>query len=598
MLPRLPALLLIAAPLLGSTGVWAETHIVSQGGSVQDAVDVASDGDVIVIEPGTYAENVVIRGKDLTLQSNFATSGDPLDVENTVLEAVLEGEEEEEDDDDEMVLGNVIEVRAMSSVPGSDPTEVVLIGLTIRNGESGVNIRPNARVEILDSTVVGNDDGIELEGRATTAHAIARGIVRRCLIEHNRDDGVDVDQRSELWIEDSIIRDNVQDGIEIRLQDNLFEPGESIENVILRNQLLDNGQDGLQLIDYYALTPRSFRVERNIIAGNGSSGLGMMCEERTIETFEACPIEERVELVHNTFSSNDHGLTGGANLLGVSNLFVGHANIGVKNVVDDSLLTASLFHGNGTPHTGSDANLVTTLLADPLLEPDFTLGAGSPAIDAGLATFEVGGETILELTPCDYFGQAPDLGAFERDTGPPLLWTSGMLLADASQAALQKGAKAKASEKRLDLGSSKGDMIAGVRFEDIGIPPGAEIVAAQLELMSAKKARKAAALVISGEASDDAAPFSTAPNDLSARPDTTAQASWNVPLWPGAGMHQATPDLAAVVQEIVDGPGWAEGNDMAFFVTGTGKRSVAAFTKGAPPLLHVDFRTSSPACIP
>ena len=46
----------------------------------------------------------------------------------------------------------------------------------------------------------------------------------------------------------------------------------------------------------------------------------------TIETFEACPIAERVELVHNTFAGNNHGLTGGANLIGVRNVFVGHIN--------------------------------------------------------------------------------------------------------------------------------------------------------------------------------------------------------------------------------------------------------------------------------
>jgi hypothetical protein len=115
-----------------------------------------------------------------------------------------------------------------------------------------------AHVELLDSHIVGNSDGVELEGRGETDKAFARATVRRCEIWDNGDDGVDVDQRAELWIEESIIRDNFQDGIEIRLQDNQFLPGESIRNVILRNRLEGNGQDGLQLIDYYQDTPRAF----------------------------------------------------------------------------------------------------------------------------------------------------------------------------------------------------------------------------------------------------------------------------------------------------------------------------------------------------
>jgi hypothetical protein len=588
MLPRLPALLLIAVPLLGSTGVCAETRSVPSDDypTVQAAVDAAVDGDVVEIAPGTYRENVRIRGKDLTLQSLG-------DVVGTVIEGVLELDDKGTPDpaDDEMVPVSVVEVRAMSSLPGSEPTNVVLIGLTVRGGDSGVNVRPNAHVEVLDSHIVGNSDGIELEGRNETDKAFARATVRRCEIWDNGDDGVDVDQRAELWIEDSIVRDNFQDGIEIRLQDNQFLPGESIRNVILNNHLVDNGQDGLQLIDYYQLTPRSFRVERNVIAGNDASGLGMMCNEITNESFEACAIAERVELVHNTFSGNDHGLTGGANLIGVSNVFVGHTNVAVKNVVAPSLLTRSLFHGNGVDQEGT--TLDDAIFADPLLETDLAPGAGSPAVDAGIAQLSVSGEPILDLGPCDYRGDAPDLGAFERDTGPPLQEVTGMLLAPASEAMIQKGSKLKAASKRLDLGSKNDDVIAGLRFEAIGIPPGAEIAAARLELMSAKKGTKPAALMIQGEASADAAPLGGA-GGLAARAKTAAFASWNVPLWPAAGLSDQTPELAPVIQEIVDEPGWDEGNAVTVLFTGTGKRSVDVL--GSAPLLNVDFHYMVPMC--
>ncbi|MGH7288011.1 MAG: hypothetical protein ACREI8_08355, partial [Myxococcota bacterium] len=62
---------------------------------------------------------------------------------------------------------------------------------------------------------------------------------------------------------------------------------------------------------------------------------------------------------------------------------------------------------------------------------------------------------------------------------------------------------------------------------------------------------------------------------------------------------QRTPDLAAVVQEIVDAPGWESGHALALLVGGLGKRSVAAFEAGVGAAsLHVEFTTSVSACAP
>jgi hypothetical protein len=492
----------------------------------------------------------------------------------------------------------VVEVRAQDPAPGSPPTEVALLDLIVQGGDSGVNVRPNAHVVLERCHVRGNDDGVELEGRDGADWAFARATVRDCTIEANGDDGVDVDQRAELWIEDSRVQRNEQDGIEIRLQDNAFEPGERIRNVILRNRLEQNGEDGLQLIDYAADTPRAFRIERNVIAENGAAGVGMMCEERTIETFEACPISERVELVHNTFHGNDHGISGGASLIGVSNLFIGHA-LGVKHLVGASRLAHTLFHANLVDHAGSDASLdaTTASFADPELDAALVPAASGPAVDGGIAQFLLGQEPIVEIGPCDYRGEAPDLGAFEVDTGPPLRWTQGMLLATASEGALEKGGKLRASVKRLELGSSRSDVLAGLRFEAIGIPPGAEILGAHLALTSAKKGRKPATLQIVGEASPDAAPFGPTPNHLSGREATGESVLWPVPLWPAAGEPASTPDLAPLLAEIVGHPDWEEGNALALFANGTGKRSVVAFDgRAGPPRLHVDFVTASPMC--
>ena len=64
---------------------------------------------------------------------------------------------------------------------------------------------------------------------------------------------------------------------------------------------------------------------------------------------------------------------------------------------------------------------------DPLfLEPDssdFSLSGDSPCIDAGTAFFAWEGDTLVNMAPEDYVGEAPDMGAFEFELpGSPTVW--------------------------------------------------------------------------------------------------------------------------------------------------------------------------------
>jgi hypothetical protein len=134
----------------------------------------------------------------------------------------------------------------------------------------------------------------------------------------------------------------------------------------------------------------------------------------------------------------------------------------------------------------------------------------------------------------------------------------------------------------------------GLRFSDIDIPAGATITAAYIQFQTRETGSVVTDLQVRGLASDDAAPFTTAPNDLSARPATSSLVNWQPPAWNlvnEAGPAQRTPDLALVLQEIVDRSGWQAGNDMAFIITGSGTRTAYAFD-GNPakaPLLHIEY---------
>jgi len=145
---------------------------------------------------------------------------------------------------------------------------------------------------------------------------------------------------------------------------------------------------------------------------------------------------------------------------------------------------------------------------------------------------------------------------------------------------------------------STGDVqrTVGMRFRGLGIPQGATIVEAFLQFQVDETSTDAATLTFQGEAVSNASAFNGADGNVSARPRTAASTQWNPAPWPtvgAAGPDQMTPDLSAVIQEIVNRPGWSSGNALAIIVTGNGMRVAESFDGDAngAPLLHVRFQT-------
>jgi hypothetical protein len=148
-----------------------------------------------------------------------------------------------------------------------------------------------------------------------------------------------------------------------------------------------------------------------------------------------------------------------------------------------------------------------------------------------------------------------------------------------------------------DSYESAGDQTVGLRFPTPGIPAGAVIHTAYVQFQADETDSVPTSLAIHGEASDDAAPFSASARDISSRPTTSASISWTPPAWAEvgqAGPAQRTPDLSAVIQEIVDRPGWSYDHALALIFRGTGARTAESWegNAAAAPLLHVEYSTA------
>lgn len=107
--------------------------------------------------------------------------------------------------------------------------------------------------------------------------------------------------------------------------------------------------------------------------------------------------------------------------------------------------------------------------------------------------------------------------------------------------------------------ASSGQWI-GCRFTALNIPPGSAIDAATLEFNISSTSFDDPNCPIYAEAVDDAATFTTASNDISGRTRTTASVTWSGTSL-GTGW-KTTPDISAVIQEVINRAGWTSGNDL------------------------------------
>jgi len=154
---------------------------------------------------------------------------------------------------------------------------------------------------------------------------------------------------------------------------------------------------------------------------------------------------------------------------------------------------------------------------------------------------------------------------------------------------------------------SRQTMLSAVRFSDVTVPrevDGVPVVikSAYIEFTAStnngpNNAFKSAALnlKITAQAADNPATLTTALNDISNRTNTAASVTWNVPgtAWTKNAKYQ-TPDLTAVVQELVSRPGWNAGQAMLFkidWVSGAGGRTTYSFDGNAAkaPRLVVEY---------
>lgn len=175
-------------------------------------------------------------------------------------------------------------------------------------------------------------------------------------------------------------------------------------------------------------------------------------------------------------------------------------------------------------------------------------------------------------------------------------------------------AEEQVSNGNMDLGSSDLELtyeggtnqLVGIRFQNLNIPQGTTILSASIQFTTDETDNGSTSLTLRGQDTDNASVFTSSDYNISNRTLTSASVAWNnIPAWNTVGQsaaNQRTPDVTAIVQEIVNRGGWNSGNAMAFVINGTGERTAESYNgdSSKSPVLTIvaDFTPTPPTPLP
>jgi uncharacterized protein YjiK len=221
---------------------------------------------------------------------------------------------------------------------------------------------------------------------------------------------------------------------------------------------------------------------------------------------------------------------------------------------------------------------------------------GNPNAVDTTASFSAVGAYILRLTTSDgQLSSSDDVTITVTGSGATTI-AEVRVMASSDDAEESATGSVSLTSTDLELVYDGSNQTVGMRFNGVAVPQGAQILNAYVQFKVDEVNSEATSLTIRGQATDNAPTFVASNQNISSRPRTTASVAWSPVPWTTVnevGPNEQTPSLVAVIQEIVNRPGWAGGNSLAIIITGSGHRTARAYdgeTTGAP-LLHVEYGT-------
>ncbi len=147
------------------------------------------------------------------------------------------------------------------------------------------------------------------------------------------------------------------------------------------------------------------------------------------------------------------------------------------------------------------------------------------------------------------------------------------------------------SSTDLELITDSQEQEVGIRFTGITIPQGSTIQSATLRFIIDEQETEATNLTIYAHDTDDSQAFSSTDYDITSRQKTTTFVTWDSLPALDVGEALESPNIATIIQEIVDKSGWNSGNSLSIIITGSGQRTVESYEGSSQnaPLLTIRY---------
>jgi outer membrane protein assembly factor BamB len=326
--------------------------------TIQSAIDNSFDGDTVLINPGTYYENLYLDRKNLILGSLFITTKDTSYISSTIIDGSLES------------------IQTGMTVLNVDSTTTISGVSIINSGDAGLKIGDNSTPLISNIRIMGSEGNFEGTGGFYIYN-------------------------SNPTIEDVIVSKN--NGYAINCWSSLLE----ITRSIISNNNSNKGSNDsvIRLNNGCGLTLNSSLISSN---ESQSSVINIASGDLTI--------------LNSTITNNntfDSGIRVNSGSLVITNSIIFEEKIKNYDLVPVINGTATIKNSILTEAKDSEYSIVgDPLFLDPE-NGDYRLSDYSPAIGAGdpatATSFDIGGNPRP-----DPLGTNPDIGAFENKRSEPI----------------------------------------------------------------------------------------------------------------------------------------------------------------------------------
>lgn len=373
--------------------------------SIQSGINHSSNGDVILIQPGIYHESLDFLGKNIIVASLFHTQQDTNYINSTIIEAPEQSE-------------NLIKFVT------SETRACLLKGFTIRNANNttsrgGAVFIRYASPTISDCKITNNYSSVA--GGAICAENSSAKILN-CSFSNNS---------SNYGGALAIMFNNPSSPFEIikcNFLNNSANYGAgahlTASDIIIKDcAFFDNtaSNEGGAIL----ALGTNVSLMRSLIANNSAQkGAGIYSMMQTnSSTFK---------IINSTICNQNASENGGAlfldkgttaliinSILSFNNpqeIYFNPENVQSKLIINNSIIKNGM-NSIITNNNGDISQYSNVMENDPLfvdsLSHNYSLSSSSPAINYGITTFSYNDQVIFNYNPIDYFGNAPDLGAYE-----------------------------------------------------------------------------------------------------------------------------------------------------------------------------------------